>query len=245
VLCLLRLRSLWDARLQLPTAFGPPSSSSFIDSAWAVNFCLLRNVSSVCHTTLRQRQPSNNNHHCPGFGLQAREILAGGSRKSRPNVINDLINQYNKANKVSGNGITVDEARAIQFLAKRGEPVIREIKLAWSTEKVPYSAVTMKTLAAPFLDDTKELPVKQGQNAMWYRNLKPSEIKYATFFRRSRLRFEAKIADTISKGKAPNPRAPGADYRDRDQEAVWRMACLWEEAQSTLVQRCSEQRVGV
>jgi hypothetical protein len=241
------LRSHWGARLRLLTAFGPLSSSSCIDSAWAVKCCLLCCCCcslSKCHSvTLRRHQPSTNNHHCPGFGLQAREILAGGTRKTRSTVITELIVQYNKANKVSGNAITVDEAKAIQFLAKRSQPVLHEVKLAWSLEKVPYSAVTMKTLAAVFLDDTKELPVKPPN--IWHQILKPAERKYVTFFRRSRLRFEAKVQDTLSKGKSPNTRAPGADYRDKDQEAVWRMSCLWEEAQPTLVRRCSEQRVGI
>lgn len=129
------------------------------------------------------------------------------------------------------------------FLSKRSEAVLREIKLIWSVEKVAFSACNMKTLAAAYLDDSKDLPVKPD-NAMWYQILKPSDIKYATFFRRSRCRFDAKVADTISKGRAPNTRAPGADYRDKDQEVVWRMACLWVEAQPTLVRRCSAQRVG-
>lgn len=170
--------------------------------------------------------------------------MAGGSRKGRTAIITSLITEYNKLNRVSGNAITVDETKAIIFLSKRTEPVLREIKLAWSVEKVAYSACTMKTLAASHLDDSKELPVK-SDNAIWYQILKPSEVKYATFFRRSRLRFDAKVSDTLSKGKAPNTRAPGADYRDKDQEAVWRMACLWVEAQPALVRRCSAQRAGL
>lgn len=176
--------------------------------------------------------------------MQARELTAGGSRKSRTAIINDLIAAYNKANRVTGNAITVDEAKAIVFLSKRTEPVLREIKLTWSVEKVAYSACTMKTLASPYLDDSKDLPVK-SDNAMWYQILKPSEVKYVTFFRRSRRRFDTKVSDTLSKGRAPNTRAPGAEYRDKDQEAVWRMACLWVEAQPALVRRCSAPRVGL
>lgn len=153
----------------------------------------------------------------------------------------DLIKAYNKNSRVTGNSITLDEARAIQFLAKRSEGVIREVRLSWSVEKVAYSAVTMKTLSSTYLDDTKELPVK-ADNEIWRQVLKPSEEKYKVFVRRSRLRFDAKVADTLSKGKEPNTRAPAADYRDKDQEAVWRMACLWVESQPTLVRRCSAQR---
>ena len=170
--------------------------------------------------------------------------MAGGSRKSRTAIITSLIAEYNKTNRVTGNAITVDETKAILFLSKRSEAVLREIKLTWSVEKVAYSACTMKTLAASHLDDSKELSVK-SDNAIWYQILKPSDVKYTTFFRRSRLRFDAKVADTLSKGRAPNTRAPGADYRDKDQEAVWRMACLWVEAQPALVRRCSAQRAGL
>ena len=127
-----------------------------------------------------------------------------------------LIKAYNKNNRVSGNSISLDESRAIQFLAKRCEGVVREVRLSWSVEKVAYSAITMKTLSSAFLDDSKELPVK-ADNEIWRQVLKPSEDKYKVFVRRSRLRFEAKVADTLSKGKEPNTRAPGADYRDKDQ----------------------------
>ena len=41
-------------------------------------------------------------------------------------------------------------------------------------------------------------------------------------------RFQAKIEETLSKGKMPNLRNYASQYRDSEPELVYRMACLWD-----------------
>jgi hypothetical protein len=182
--------------------------------------------------------------HCPGFRRQAHAILAGsrGSRKIGPGFISDLITQYNDSQANNQAIISVEESKAIHFLARRSPAVLREIKLAWSLEKVSITTATL--VATSHLDDMMEMmPVKYAENDVWHQILKPSEPKFVTFFRRSRLCFEAKLND---KRRVPNMCAPGVGCheKDRDQEVVWRMSCLWVEVQPTLVRTCSEQQAG-
>lgn len=67
-------------------------------------------------------------------------------------------------------------------------------------------------------------------------------MKYKTFFKRCATRFALKVQETIAKGKQPNLRNYASQYRDADPELVWRMCCLWVEAQAAIQARCHHQR---
>jgi hypothetical protein len=160
--------------------------------------------------------------HSPGFRRQAQEIL-GGSRKIGPGLISDLITEYNdsQAKEVTPNAIiSVAESKAIHFLANCSPAVLREIKLAWSLNKDPSSPALL--LRTSFLDDMT-VPCKYAPNDVWHQILKPSELKFVTFFRKSRLCFE------------------DCHEKNQDLEMVWRMSCLWVAAHPTLVRMCSQQ----
>ena len=73
------------------------------------------------------------------------------------------------------NKIHPDEEKAIKFLAKRDDETLREVKLAWAQERVPYSAIPMTLLASQFLDESRELPVVEKDNPRWHAILLPSE----------------------------------------------------------------------
>jgi hypothetical protein len=143
------------------------------------------------------------------FSRRARELLTGGARRpgpdlplnaihdrthvcshiigriqvleprSLPQILADLIKEYNKKTAVTVCKINLDEERGIKFLARRGEGTLRQIKLAWARERVQYSAIPMNLLGSSFLDDTKELPVSQQQNPRWATILQPTEVLQA------------------------------------------------------------------
>lgn len=173
---------------------------------------------------------------------RAKELLAGGSRKSLSAILGDLIKEYNKNEKVTQCKINLDEATSVKFLARRSSETLREIKLIWSNERVQFSAVPMNLLAANFLDEARELPVTDKDNPRWHAILKPTEAKYQAFFRRAGVRYAHRLADTVARGKAPNVRTQASLYRDSDPETAWRMTCLWVEAKPVVLNRCSQER---
>lgn len=97
------------------------------------------------------------------------------SLRPRTAILGDLIKEYNTKEKVSLNKIHPDEERAIKFLAKRDDETLREVKLAWAQERVPFSAVPMTLLASPFLDEGRELPITEKDNSRWHTILQPTE----------------------------------------------------------------------
>ena len=97
-------------------------------------------------------------------------------------------------------------------------------------------------LAAPWLDQTRELTVDQLKNAAWHHILTPSEEKFVTWLRRVGGRFQAKVEETLAKGKIPNLRNYASQYRDTEPELVWRMACVWESGRTEMFRSHSTAR---
>jgi hypothetical protein len=58
------------------------------------------------------------------------------------------------------------QAAALKFLAARHDAVIREMKMAWSTQKPQYSAIPIALLGQLFLSDRGEPPVTAKENAV-------------------------------------------------------------------------------
>ena len=111
------------------------------------------------------------------------------------------------------------------------------------------TSVPVKLLAAPWLDETFELPVAQS-NKVWHQGLQVTEVKKCQWLDRVDGRFKAKarnahvslelvesltplardqVKQTVSGGKAPSLQNFAYRYRDaeKDQELVWRACCMW------------------
>jgi hypothetical protein len=69
--------------------------------------------------------------------------MAGGTRKSRQQVLVDLIKDYNKGEKVRSCKINTDEIAAIRFLSLRDETFISHLKVLWGADRIGNTAVPM------------------------------------------------------------------------------------------------------
>jgi len=71
------------------------------------------------------------------------EVMAGGTRKSRQQVLVDFIRDYNKGEKVRSCKINTDEIAAIRFLSLRDEAFINHLKVLWGADRIGNTAVPM------------------------------------------------------------------------------------------------------
>jgi hypothetical protein len=69
--------------------------------------------------------------------------MAGGTRKSRQQVLVDLIKDYNKDEKVRSCKINTDEIAAVRFLSQRDEAFINHLKVLWGADRIGNTAVPM------------------------------------------------------------------------------------------------------
>ena len=99
-------------------------------------------------------------------------------------------------------------------------------------------------MGQPWLDQAKELPITQAANPVWHSILQPTESKYVTWLRRIGGRFQAKVEETLSKGKMPNLRNHASQYRDSEPELVYRMACLWAMGRPDVLRVHNHRRVA-
>ena len=97
-------------------------------------------------------------------------------------------------------------------------------------------------LASPWLDQTRELPVQQATNPVWHSILTPTEDKYVAWLRRVGGRFQAKVEETLAKGKMPNLRNFASQYRDAEPELVWRTVCMWMSGRPDVMRLSSRAR---
>lgn len=77
------------------------------------------------------------------FQRGVNEVLAGGTRKSRQQVLSDIIKEYNKAEKVRACKINTDEMAAIRFLSMRDDHFISHLKVIWGADRIGNTAVPM------------------------------------------------------------------------------------------------------
>ena len=163
--------------------------------------------------------------------MRLAEVELGSSRRrSMQEILAAVMTRYNRGNSVKSEHINGDEIQAVKFLAHQSSEFLSILQRIWNGDKVPYSAVTLGMLSAPYLQAGASLPVTKKENLMWYEILLPTPDKYLAWIRRLKGKFQARVQETYAREKKPNMRSHSAAYRDpeADREMVWRMACLWQ-----------------
>ena len=89
--------------------------------------------------------------------LVAAELL--GTRKSKAQVLSEVLGDYNRRELVRSLKINSDEVTAIKFLSERSEEFRSLVKLMWGVERPVYTALPMNVLAAEYLQEAALLPV--------------------------------------------------------------------------------------
>ena len=95
----------------------------------------------------------------------ARLVVAeqSGSRKSKGQILNEVLLEYNRRETVRSLKIHSDELACIRFLAERSEEFRNLVKLMWGVERPANTALPMCVLAADWLQEGAPLPVSCTQ----------------------------------------------------------------------------------
>lgn len=203
------------------------------------NIAELVNRSIGAKMAASERQRPNVIQLSTAFG-RVSGTLAGASRKSKPELLNDCITNYNRHQSVSGCKISSDERLAIKLLGSMEPAFLKVLRKQWSRFRVADSAVPMSLLASKFLQRSADVPVCGKTNPLWAGILTPTPAKYLTWINRVVGRFEARLDDAIARGVRPVL----AQQRDADPLLVWQICCLWTYLQEALCKLHSEKRLG-
>ena len=87
------------------------------------------------------------------------EELAIGTRKSKPQVLADVISDYNRSESMKRLKLPTDEIKALKFLGSRSPTFCGRLTVLWGQEKPANTAVPMSLLAEDWLQEGTTLPV--------------------------------------------------------------------------------------
>ncbi len=90
--------------------------------------------------------------------------VEAGTRRSRPQVLGDVLREFNSKVVVAKNRISTEEVEIIKFLADRSPDFLSRLKVVWGQEKPQYTAAPMNLLSSPFLQPGVQLPVLGPQS---------------------------------------------------------------------------------
>jgi len=134
------------------------------------------------------------------------EVSKRGQRKSRQELLTELIRWHNSQEKTKTSKITPTEISAMKVIAT-WEPdgqAMRRLKAMWGAAPAAQSAVTVEMLAAPYLDPAKDSIVSAETDPLWHAIYTPSEPKLLVYLQRSEGVFQHKIDEQVAAGKKPS-----------------------------------------
>lgn len=154
------------------------------------------------------------------------------SRKSAPEILNDIVKAHQKAESVVRARLLTDEIRGLKILARQTERFKHRLAAIWGSDKFQYTAVPLDLIASNFLDPTAELPVDKKTNPVWANILQKSDEKMEMWLLRVSGKFECELDSRLSGGRNVCMANQAHLLRDPVQErpVVFRMACMWVDA---------------
>ena len=121
--------------------------------------------------------------------------------------------------------IWVHGSRLRRLFLRRGFRV-HLLSSPWQLQ-AQHTAVPTNLLGSSFLSKAYEFHLPKATHAIWHEIIAPTEGKYMIWLERASGRFQRKVSETLSRGRAPNTRNFGSMYRDAEPEVVYKMCCLW------------------
>lgn len=82
---------------------------------------------------------------------------------SKPQLLADVISDYNRSENMKQLKLPTDEIKALRFLGSRSSTFIGRLTVLWGQEKPSNTAVPMSLLAENWLQEATELPVHRPQ----------------------------------------------------------------------------------
>lgn len=157
------------------------------------------------------------------------EVSKRGQRKSRQELLLDLINWHNSQEKTRTSKISPTEIKAMKVIATWDPegPVTRLLQAMWGASPPAQSAVTMEMLAAHYLDPAKDVLVSAETDPLWNGIYHPTEPKLLAYLLRCEGYFQHKIDEQVAAGKKPSLINRADSYRDSDKELGYKLACIW------------------
>ena len=174
------------------------------------------------------------------------ELSKRGQRKSRQELLTDLIRWHNSQETTKTSKITPSEIQAMKIVAtwEAEGQAIRRLQAMWGASPASQSAVTVEMLAAIYLDPAKDSLVSAEADPLWHAIYTPSEAKIMVYLQRCEGVFQHKIDEQVAAGKKPSLVSRADNYRDPDKELGYKLACLWVFCEPEMKKNNTPKRVA-
>ena len=157
------------------------------------------------------------------------ELSKRGQRKSRQELLGELITWHNTQEKTKTSKINPVEIKAMKVIVTwnpEGQ-VTRLLQAMWGASPPAQASVTVEMMAASYLDSSKDVLVSAEVSPLWNGIYHPTEPKILVYLQRSEGYFQHKIDEQVAAGKKPSLINRADSYRDTDKELGWKLACVW------------------